>query len=311
MSKPMKVRTDIGSFSGSHKWEDDGVFSRLNCRDGFCFDNGVDQFPVAKRIIFYGRNEGELSVEEFFLVWRSERFRKNKIGLSRSFLSSPLVARWCLPRSDLTSIASFLSLFWEKVQMLISGSQGYEILVEAEGGCDRTNVEVGTVTAASTQSTVALVNVEGRNHVIYAVGEGYKVRVYSYLQKGNGNTRILPYASIFGIFLIPKLTSSVLGYENPNLAIDFFLSLLSSNCFKIWPVVLHFSVWISSHVSPSMTRRVSLYELSNGKTSIYFMWDPLLSFAWGYPRISRCQEFGSVCHLKGPTFFMPSKLTRK
>ncbi|KAK9022985.1 hypothetical protein V6N11_003221 [Hibiscus sabdariffa] len=156
------VRTDIGFFSGSHKEEGGVIFRRLHCREGFCFDNGVDQFLVAKRIISYGRNEGELSVEELFLFWRSERFRKYKIRSSRSFLSSLLVAQRCLPRSDFTSIASFLSLFWKKVQVLISGRQGYE--------------------------------------------------------------------------------------------------------------------------------------------------GPLLSFAWGYPRVSRCQEFGSVCHLKGPTFFMPSTL---
>ncbi|KAK8999822.1 hypothetical protein V6N11_065316 [Hibiscus sabdariffa] len=128
-----------------HKEEGDVVFRRLHCREGFCFDNGVDQFPVAKRIIFYGRNECELSVEELFLVWRSERFRKYKIGLLRSFLSGLL--------------------------MLIFGRQGYKILVEAEGGCDRVNMDVGTITAASTHSTVALVNVEGRNHAIYALGK--------------------------------------------------------------------------------------------------------------------------------------------
>ncbi|KAK8716022.1 hypothetical protein V6N13_043343 [Hibiscus sabdariffa] len=188
------------------------VFRRLHCRDGFCFDNGVDQFPVAKRIIFYGRNEGELSVEELFLVWRSERFRKNKIGLSRSFLSGPLVARRCLPRSDFTYIASFLSLFWEKVQMLITGRQCYEVLVEAERGCDRVNVEVRTVTVASTQSTVALVNAEVRNHAIYAVGEGYNVRVYSSLLKDNGNTQILPYARY--VFL-PTLSGRFLGSLHP------------------------------------------------------------------------------------------------
>ncbi|KAK8642212.1 hypothetical protein V6N13_011568 [Hibiscus sabdariffa] len=122
------VRTDIGFFSGSHKEEGGVIFRRLHCREGFCFDNGVDQFLVAKRIISYGRNEGELSVEELFLFWRSERFRKYKIRSSRSFLSSLLVAQRCLPRSDFTSIASFLSLFWKKVQVLISGRQGYEVL---------------------------------------------------------------------------------------------------------------------------------------------------------------------------------------
>ncbi|KAK8640413.1 hypothetical protein V6N13_008167 [Hibiscus sabdariffa] len=131
----LSVRTDIGSFSGSLKGEGD-VFRRLHCRDGFCFNNDVDQFPVAKRIIFYGWNEGELRIEELFLVWRSERSRKNMIGLSRNSSSGPLVARRCLSRSDFTPIASFLSLFWEKVQMLIFGRQGYEILVEAEGGCN-------------------------------------------------------------------------------------------------------------------------------------------------------------------------------
>ncbi|KAK8662996.1 hypothetical protein V6N13_024879 [Hibiscus sabdariffa] len=52
-----------------------------------------------------------------------------------------------------------------------SSRQGYKILVEAEGGCDRVNMDVGTITAASTHSTVALVNVEGRNHAIYALGK--------------------------------------------------------------------------------------------------------------------------------------------
>ncbi|KAK8593041.1 hypothetical protein V6N12_045130 [Hibiscus sabdariffa] len=170
-SKQVAVSKILRSYDGKQ------LLPALKQWDGFCFDNGVDQFPVAKRIIFYGRNEGELSVEELFLVWRSERFRKNKIGLSRSFLSGPLVARRCLPRSDFTYIASFLSLFWEKVQMLITGRQCYEVLVEAERGCDRVNVEVRTVTVASTQSTVALVNAEVRNHAIYAVGEGYNVRL--------------------------------------------------------------------------------------------------------------------------------------
>ncbi|KAK9037214.1 hypothetical protein V6N11_022133 [Hibiscus sabdariffa] len=237
--------------------------------------------------------------------------RKNKIRLSRSFLSGPLIARSCLPLSDLTSIASFLSLFWEKVQMVIPGRQGYEILVEAEGGCDRANVVVGTVTAASTQSTVVLVNAEGRNHAIYAVGEGYKVRVYSYLRKGNGNTRILPYASIFGILLIPKLTSSVLGYENPNLAIDFYLPLLSPNCFKIWPAVLHFSVWITSHVSPCMTRHVYLYELNNEKNFKLFYVGPSIFLCMGLSTDLKVPGIWKRMPIEGPHFFMPSKLTRK
>ncbi|KAL4334056.1 hypothetical protein GQ457_07G019710 [Hibiscus cannabinus] len=299
----LSVRTDIRSLSGSHKWEGDDVLSRLNCRNGFCFDNGVGRFLVTKRIIFYGRNEGELSLEELFLVWRSERFRKNKIGFSRNFLSGPLLARRCLPRSDLTSITSFLSLFKEKVQMVIPGRQVYKILVEIEGGCDRANVEIGIVTAANTQSMDALVNAEGRNHVIYAIGERYKVRVYSYLRKGNGNTRILPSASIFGMLLIPKLISYVLGHENPNLAIDSCLPLLSSNCFKIWPAVLHFSVWVTPHVSPCMTRHVSLYELSNGKNFKVFHVEPSILLCMGLSMDLKVSRIWKRMPIEGPHFF--------
>ncbi|KAK8545522.1 hypothetical protein V6N12_026354 [Hibiscus sabdariffa] len=187
--------------------------------------------------------------------------------------------------------------------MVIPERQGYEILVEAEGGCDRASVEVGTVTAASTQSTVALVNAEGRNHAIYAVGEGYKVRVYSYLRKDNGNTRILPYASIFGILLIPKLTSFVLGYENPNLAIDFCLPLLSPNCFKIWPAVLHFSVWITSHVSPCMTRHVSLYELNNEKNFKLFHVGPSIFLCMGLSTDLKVSGIWKRMSIEGPHFF--------
>ncbi|KAK8572757.1 hypothetical protein V6N13_048333 [Hibiscus sabdariffa] len=239
------------------------VSGGFHCRDGFCCDNGLDQFPVAKRLIVVGRNEGELSVKELFLVWRFERFRKNKFGLLRWFLFGSLVALRYLRRSGFTTISSLSSLFWVKIQMLVFGRRGDEVLAKAKGSCDRANGEEGAVTAASTKSTIALGNAEGRYHAIYVFGKGYKTRAFSSLLIWNGTTRLLPYASVFGIFLIPKVTSFVLGYENPKLAMDFCLCLVSLNCFKIWPVVpdiMHTLTGTSLHVSLCRMSHVSLYD---------------------------------------------------
>ncbi|KAK8642213.1 hypothetical protein V6N13_011569 [Hibiscus sabdariffa] len=63
------------------------------------------------------------------------------------------------------------------------------------------------------------------------------------------------------------MTSSILGYENPNLAIDYYLSLLSPNYFKIKPIVPvfpHFSVWISFHISPCRALYYPLHGVIHG-----------------------------------------------
>ncbi|KAK9032851.1 hypothetical protein V6N11_017893 [Hibiscus sabdariffa] len=157
-----------------------GIFvsGRFHCREGSCFNYGLDQLLVVRWLILFGRKEGELSAEELFLVWRSERFRKNKIGLLRGFLYGSLVVLRYLLWDSFTTISSLSSLFWEKFHMMISGRRGNEVLAEAIGGYDRANVKERAITAAST---------EGRNHAIHVSGEGYKMRAFSSFLMGHGN----------------------------------------------------------------------------------------------------------------------------
>ncbi|KAK8624361.1 hypothetical protein V6N13_065707 [Hibiscus sabdariffa] len=184
-----------------------------------------------------------------------------------AIVKSSLMALSCLLRSGFTAISSLLSLSRENIQMLVSGRQDDEVLFESKGGGKRANVEVRAVTAASTKCTVALVNTEGRIHAIYVSGEGYKTRVFLSLLTGHGKTRLLLYTNVFGIFfLIPKLTSFALGYENPNLAMDFCLFLLSPNCSGLWPAVptiMHSLAWIACHAKPCRKAHVSRYEWSH------------------------------------------------
>ncbi|KAK8576439.1 hypothetical protein V6N13_032361 [Hibiscus sabdariffa] len=141
-------------------------------------------------------------------------------------------------RSGFTAISSLLFLSQEKIQMLVSGRQGDEVLFKTKGGCERANVEVRAVTAASIKPTVVFVNAEGRIHAIDVSGIGYKMR----------------------------LTSLTLGHENPYPGMDFCLSLLSPNASRIWPTIptiKHSLAWISSHAKPCRKVPVSLYKWSH------------------------------------------------
>ncbi|KAK8979145.1 hypothetical protein V6N11_009356 [Hibiscus sabdariffa] len=156
---------------------------------------------------------GELSVEELFLVWRFGRFRKNKFGLLRWFLFGSLVALRYLRWSGFTTISSLSSLFWVKIQMLVFGRRGDEVPTKAKGSCDRRNGEEGAVTVASTKSTVALVNAEGRYHAIYVFGKGYKTRAFSSLLMGNAVPDILHTSASTSLHVSPCRMGHVSLYD--------------------------------------------------------------------------------------------------